>query len=517
MSRLEEYEKCLKKYFGYDNLKNKQYEIIDKIIHDKVNIFGILKTGYGKSLCYQLPPLYLNKIAVIISPLISLMEDQKLQLQKMNINVCCLNSTEDTSVDIIKDIIDNKYPIIFMTPEYAIHAEYLFLKIINKLCLVAIDEAHCISLWGQSFRDSYIKLYIIKEWIKNTPILILTATATNRVFDDIKTILNIDDITIIKDKFDRSNLQLNIQYKVDKTEKLLKSILIKNKKFIDEYVIVYCLTKKETDKTAEIIQKLGINCEAYHSNIDTDKKKEIQNEFINGDKLKCIVATIAFGMGINKSNIRKVIHMNLPKNIESYYQEIGRAGRDNKPSECHAFYSIKDVEIHKFMIDKNVDDENNKKIKYEMLDEMYNFAKSYKCKRKILLKYFDEEYKGECKNCSNCLINVNEQIDYTNEAVLLFNLIKEVDGDFGLSTIILILRGSKSKKIPYKYFKHINYGKGKDYSEIFWKKVGRFLINQKYLEEIKVDMFYNKINYTNYGCQWIKTVYNNKNNKVFIN
>ena len=517
MSRLIKYEKTLKEIFGYDKLKDKQYNIIDKLIHDKENVCGIMKTGYGKSLCYQFPPLYLNKIAIIISPLISLMEDQKLQLNKMNISVCCLNSTEDTSSNTIKDIVDNKFRIIFMTPEYAINAQYLFTKIIDNLCLIAIDEAHCISLWGNSFRESYIKLYIIKEWIKNIPILILTATATNRVLNDIQNILKIDNINIIKDNFDRPNLYLDIQYKFDKTETILKSILIKNKKFIDEYVIIYCLTKKETDKTAEIVQKLGINCEAYHSDIDSDKKKDIQNEFINGNNLKCIVATIAFGMGINKSNIRKIIHMNLPKNIESYYQEIGRAGRDGLSSQCYAFYTSKDIELHKFMIENNVDNKDNKKIKYEMLDEMYNFAKSYNCKRKELLRYFEEDYKGECKNCSRCLININEQKDYTNEAVMFFELIKDINCEYGLSTIILILRGSKSKKINY-FFKNKFYGKGKEYSEIFWKKIGRYLINQKYLEEINVDAFYNKINYTKLGINWLKSIYNNNNNnKVFIN
>ena len=515
MSRLIEYEKILKKYFKYENLKNGQYNIIDKIIYYRENVFGIMKTAYGKSLCYQLPPLYLNKIAIIISPLISLMEDQKLQLQNMNISVCCLNSTEDTTSNTIQNIIDKKYSIIYMTPEYAINAQYLFTKIIDNLCLIAFDEAHCISLWGNSFRESYIKLYIIKEWIKNIPILILTATATNRVLNDIKTILKIDNINIIKDNFDRPNLYLDVRYKVDKTENILKSILIKNKKFIDEYIIIYCLTKKETDKTTEIVKKLGINCEAYHSDIDADKKKYIQNEFINGNNLKCIVATIAFGMGINKSNIRKIIHMNLPKNIESYYQEIGRAGRDGLPSQCYAFYTNRDIEIHKFMIENNVDNKEHKKIKYEMLDEMYNFAKSNNCKRKELLKYFDEEYKNDCNNCSKCLINTDNQKDCTNEAVILFSLIKNINFDCGLSTIILILRGSKSKKIN-KFFNNKFYGKGKEYPEIFWKKIGRYLINQKYLEEIKVDNFYNKINYTNLGDNWLKSIYNNNNHKIFI-
>jgi Werner syndrome ATP-dependent helicase len=514
------YKKKLKKTFGFDCFRPNQFEIVDSILYHKKDVCAIMPTGFGKSLCYQFPAIFSKKVAVIISPLISLMEDQKIQLQELNISVCCLNSSEQNSYDIINEIIDGEYCIVYMTPEYAVNAEYLFTELVENdmLCLVAIDEGHCVSLWGHSFRDSYTELYKLKDYIDNIPIMVLTATATDNVLNDIETILKLNNPVIIKSSFDRPNLYIDIKLKTDKTEKHLAPLLLdKYGKPLNESIIIYCLTRNETEKTAEIVQKMGVPCKAYHAGFPPEKRSKIHHKFIN-NKINCIAATIAFGMGINKSNIRKVIHMNASKDMESYYQEIGRAGRDGKASYCYAFYKYGDFKTHRYFLE-DIENSKFKKYRSDMITKMQNFVQSDKCRRVVLLDYFDEDYgKEKCNNCDNCLNDTIEKKDMTNEAKMLLGIAKDTYGKFGLTMLILILRGSKAKKIPYKYYKNRWYGKGCHYSEAIWKKLANKMIHEGYLQEIKTGSFGYTIARTKLGESWINLIDCDKSlEKIFVN
>ena len=508
--REKKYVKKLKKKFGFDTFRSNQVDIIYNVLEKKKDVCAVMPTGYGKSLCYQFPAVFSKKVAIIVSPLISLMEDQKLQLQKLNISVCCLNSSEKNSHDILNEITDGEYSVVYMTPEYAIKAEYLFTELVedDMLCLVAIDEGHCVSLWGQSFRESYTKLYEIKEWINDVPMLVLTATATDKVLKDIESILKLDDPIIIKSSFDRPNLYIEIKLKTDKTKNLLGPLLLdKHGNPLKESIIIYCLTRNETEKTAEIVKQLGIPCEAYHAGLSYDKRSKIHHKFVD-NKINCICATIAFGMGINKSDVRKIIHMNASKDVESYYQEIGRAGRDGAPSYCYAFYGFNDFKTHRHFLE-NIDNIKFKNYRSNMITKMQNFVQSIICRRKKLLEYFDEEYpKERCDNCDNCLrvVDTTKNKDLTQEAKLLLGIAGDTSGTFGLTTLILILRGSKNKKIPKKYFKNRHYNTGSHYSEKVWKKLGRNMIQEGYLQEVKKGDFGYSICRTKLGTSWLALV-----------
>jgi Werner syndrome ATP-dependent helicase len=490
------YLKVLQKYFGFSEFRSKQFDIINNIIKKKKDVCAIMPTGIGKSLCYQYPAVYLKKVVIVVCPLISLMEDQKLLLQKIGISVCCLNSTENNSHNVINEIVEGEYLIVYMTPEYAIKADYLFNTLIeNKLLgLVAIDEGHCVSLWGQSFRQSYTELYKIKQWIGkyNIPMLVLTATATHNVINDITNILKLDDPVVITSSFDRPNLYLEIKLKQTKSDKILEPLLLdENKNPIDETVIIYCLTRAETEKTALLVRKMGIPCEAYHAGIDAKKKNEIHHMFVNNE-IKCIAATIAFGMGINKSNVRKIIHMNASKDIESYYQEIGRAGRDGLPSHCYAFYTWKDFMTHKHFLE-DITDQKFKNHREKMIRKMENLVQSSECRRKTILEYFDEKYDiKNCGNCDNCTIKIDikNNVDFTSQAKSLLGIVHDTGGRFGLNTLILMLRGSKNKKIPAKYYNSKYYNTASNYSENILKILGKQMIKDGYLQEIKTDFGY---------------------------
>ena len=506
--RKNKYLKKLKKKFGFTSFRPNQFEIIDSILYHKKDVCAIMPTGFGKSLCYQLPAIVSKKVSIVISPLISLMEDQKLQLQDLGISVCCLNSSEKNSYDILNEITDGEYSLVYMTPEYATKAEYLFTELVEEdmLCLVAIDEGHCVSLWGQSFRESYTELYKIKDYIENVPMLVLTATATDKVLTDIEHILKLDEPEIVKSSFDRPNLYIEIKMKTDKTEKLLAPLLLdKYGKPLNESIIIYCLTRNETEKTAEKVSNLGVACEAYHAGLGSIKRNKIHHKFVKNE-INCIAATIAFGMGINKSNIRKIIHMNASKDIESYYQEIGRAGRDGKPSYCYAFYNFGDFKTHRHFLE-DIDNYKFKKYRSNMITKMQNFVQSERCRRVALLEYFDEDYgKEKCDNCDNCLrvIDTTKEKDLTEEAKMLLGICKETYGKFGLTLLILILRGSKAKKIPNKYFQNKWYGKGSYYSEKVWKKLAHKMIQEGYLQEVKTGDFGYSISRTKLGISWLK-------------
>jgi len=485
--RQQLYEKILYKYFKYETLKREQFYIIDNIIHKKNDVCAILATGYGKSLCYQLPFLITNKSVIIISPLLALMTDQYNYLKEMNIPVCCLNSNNSNKFNDINDILAGNNKIIFMTPEYFVFSQDFLTQLYeskNLLC-VAIDESHCISTWSDnSFRPEYKQLKLIREWLPKTPILTLTATANNKIIDDITSTLQLKKPKIVKGSFDRKNLYISVEEK----NKIIKysEILELVKKYNDEFIIIYSRTKKETEEISNYLNKNRCSSNYYHAGITKERRDKIQTKFMSGE-CKIIVATIAFGMGINNRSVRLVIHYGCPKNLDSYYQEIGRAGRDDKESFCHMFYSKKDFYVNKHFIDK-LENETFKGYCFDQLYIIEQFCYSDdKCRRKIILNHFEEEYDVKCNKCNNCCSKKKKKNtqNLTNETNLIIQLIKSLRYNFGASKLIKILKGSKSKDIKFWMEKLPTYGKGSKYPEKWWKEFVDILERNNYLKIIR--------------------------------
>ena len=348
MSR-KEYDKILKKYYGYDGLKDLQYEIIDNIINGTDTI-ALLPTSYGKSICFQLPHIITKKNVIVVSPLISLMEDQMQDLKSRKIGVICLNSHNKNKTQDLDDVYEGESKIIYTTPEYLIANKKFIDKLVllDNLALIAIDECHCISSWGHDFRNAYQKLSFLKEHAPDIPILALSATATDRVVEGIKANLNLVNPEIVKHSMDRKNLYIEICEKTDNVlDEKIVPLIEKNE---DGRILIYCKTTADTDKVAEALKKYGYKCESYHAKKKDSERTEIQKQFTNGD-INIIVSTIAFGMGINIPDIRILIHYNCSNDIESYVQEIGRAGRDNKTSRCYMFYSERDFMLNYLFLD----------------------------------------------------------------------------------------------------------------------------------------------------------------------
>lgn len=478
----KDYDKILKKYFGYDALKDLQYKIIKHVI-DGDDVISLLPTSYGKSICYQMPYLITKKNVIVISPLISLMEDQMRELREKNIGAICLNSTNKNKEKEIAEIHDGEAKIIYTTPEYLANNPELVenLAFSNKLALVAIDECHCISNWGHSFRSDYKHLGFLKEIAPNVPVLALTATATDIVINDVSKSLGLDDPKIIKHSIDRPNLYIEIHQRNDFT--LETKIVDLLKETTEGKTLIYCKTVKDTDKVAEKLKKLNFKCEAYHAQKDTKERTAIQKNYTTGD-LDIIVSTIAFGMGINIPNIRLMIHYNCSNDVESYLQEIGRAGRDGNLSRCFVFWSEKDFVLsHTFL-----EDIKDKKVKLHKEADI-NYLKKYVttsgCRRNCILKYFGEDI-NDCKNCDNCLSNRYTR-NFTKEMYLLLSLMTSFNGNFGMNTYIKLLIGSKDKSIA-KYAENVKnlFGKGDCYAEEWWKKLFGILSNNGYLMEEKI-------------------------------
>lgn len=479
----KKYNSILKKYYGYDKLKDKQYEIIKSVVKDKRDVCGILATGYGKSVCYQLPYLITKKNVIVISPLIALMLDQKDDLTKRGIPVCSFDNTNKKKKTEKAEIILGETKIIYITPEYLPMCEN-FIKQLYKndsICCVAIDESHCVSSWGNEFRSAYTKLNVFKEWMPDIPIIAMTATATSKVKDDIVKMLCLDKPLIVTGCFYRPNLNIFVKRKTDIELDLRK---IFNQRG-HEYTIVYCRTRDETSKISDIIRGFGVESLPYHAGMFEDERNDIQSAFIEG-RLKCIVATIAFGMGINVPNVRTVIHCGCPKNLESYYQEIGRAGRDGLPSNCYMIYSSKDFTLNRFLM-KDVKTAKHKTYLELQNREIEKYAYSSDCRWRQLLCHFNETIDGKCGTCDNCLNKNNIMADdITREAYQVISLINEMSWNYCVTMIIDILVGSKNKKITSQLLKSSFYDcarlNPKKVTKDRLKKVIRDLIFLKYLD-----------------------------------
>ena len=391
-----------------------------------------------------------------------------------------------------------------MTPEYLIKAEDFLKKLveIDNLAMICIDEAHAVSTWGLDFRPSYTKLNVIREWIPEIPILTLTATASTKVKEDIINILGLENPFEVIGNFDRPNLTIKVFPRSDDIMYNIGSLLNTYK---NDYIIIYCKTRDETEKLAETINNYGIKCESYHAGISDKKRNEIQQGFIDGT-YKCMIATIAFGMGINIPNVRLVIHYNCPKNIESYYQEIGRAGRDGKPSECYLFYSKKDFYVNRIFL-KTITNDVHRAYQENQIRLIEKYVYSGECRRKLLLINFGQKIES-CTNCDNCLKKITpskneikqDLSDYTKEVYILLSLLNKIDDKFGSGMTISILLGKKSK-VKANMTNYEEYGCGVSFgNEDWWKDFLRILINDDYLIETQVKgSFGSTLSLTNKG------------------
>ena len=472
----------LKKYYGYTSFRKGQEDIINEIIN-KNDVLAIMPTGGGKSICYQVPSLILDGITIVISPLISLMKDQVDALKSMGINATLINSSLNTSQfnAVIAGISNDEYKIIYIAPERLDSYEFVNIIRNKKLSQIAIDEAHCVSQWGHDFRSSYRNIGTFINSLEKRPIVTaFTATASLEVREDIIKLLNLYNPTLFITGFNRENLTININKSSGKNEYLLK--YVENHK--DESGIIYAATRKEVDKIYEGLLTRGYSVSRYHAGLSAEERKSNQEEFIK-DNISIMVATNAFGMGIDKPNIRYVIHYNMPQSIENYYQEIGRAGRDGEESECVLLFTPGDVHTQKYLIEIGTENPTRQNIQYKKLQQMVDLIYSNDCYRKSIIGYFGEEFNDNCGKCSNCLDD-GEIIDKTLDAQKVISCIARMKRSFGATMVIDVLRGSKNKKVIQFGFNTLStYGIMKDYSVDELKTFINTLISHGFIDSVE--------------------------------
>ena len=463
---MEKY-KVLESVFGYKEFRDFQEESIDALLHGK-DVLTILPTGGGKSLCYQLPALMMDGVSVVISPLIALMQDQVRGLSENGIEAVTINSdmTEMERDEVFWKLRNGLVKLLYVAPERMVLPSFIeFLRTL-KLNYFVIDEAHCVSEWGHEFRADYRELYLLKENFPDVPIGAFTATATPKVAEDIQKALRLEEPYYSRGKVFRDNLFIKSEKRIGNGRAQLLQFLQQHK---GECGIVYTFTRKETEEVAKFLQSKNISARAYHARLDKEVKASVFHDFLY-DKLDIVVATIAFGMGIDKSNIRFVAHTSLPKTIENYYQEIGRAGRDGLESETLLLYTKAD-EIQKRELINNVTAEYQE-VLYEKLQKMYRFALSGSCKHKLLATYFGDS--GEvCEDkCASCVAEPIAQKDITKEAQMFLSAIYRTGSRFGQNHIIDVLRGSTAAKVlQFEHEKLSVYGIGKEHSKVVWGMV----------------------------------------------
>ena len=470
---------ALKKYYGFDTLRRGQFEIINSILNG-IDTFCLMPTGAGKSVCYQIPAIIFQGITIVISPLISLMKDQVDNLVSVGIKAAYINSTQN--MDIIKNILMEasigEYKIIYVSPERL--ESKIFRDMIKNLNIsqIAIDEAHCVSQWGHDFRQSYLEISTFYEILKNKPIIsAFTATATEEVRDDSIKLLGLNNPYVYRGDINRENLNLNVLKEVDKLE-TLKDIIRENE---GQAGIVYCASRKEVDNLYFYLKDLGFSVGKYHGGLRDEEKEKFQEDFLY-ENLDIIIATNAFGMGIDKSNIRFIVHFTLPQNIESYYQEIGRSGRDGEKSDCYLFYCEADISRVEYIINKS-SSISRREFQLRKFQAMIDYCNLKECYRKYILNYFANERKlSYCNNCSNCL-NDDELKDFTRESQMILSTVFRTKEQYGISVLVDILKGFKGPKIIQNNLDKVTtYGIMKEYGSTFIKDLIKSLLNEGYVD-----------------------------------
>ncbi|WP_071395963.1 DNA helicase RecQ [Bacillus tuaregi] len=469
----------LHEYFGYDSFRNGQKEIIENILAEK-NTLGILPTGGGKSLCFQIPALLFSGTTIVISPLISLMKDQVDSLSSAEIPATFINSslTAQEHTERISLIRQGAYKLVYVAPERFESGQFIDLLNSIDIPLIAFDEAHCISQWGHDFRPSYRSIISSLSKLKHHPVIVaLTATATENVAEEIRTLLNIDYTDTFKTGFARENLAFNVIKGINKRDYVVSYI----KQHQQQSGIIYTASRKESDQLHHYLTQHGFSVAKYHAGLSEKERKLAQDQFVYDEK-DIMIATNAFGMGIDKSNVRYVIHYNLPKNIEAYYQEAGRAGRDSEESECLLLFSPQDIQLQKFLIEESHLDFVKREQEYHKLNQMVMYCHTGECLQSYIIQYFDQtSHPNNCGKCSSCQ-DRREKVDITREAQMVFSCCKRMGERFGVTLIAQVLKGSSQKRIKELGFQELStYGLLRAQSEKDIVNTINYLLAEGYL------------------------------------